>query len=70
MAVWSLFSRVARTTFRATLGVDDATWARGRGWALSVWVAVLPYYAESNPAFSAIARRAIAEILADRRAGV
>ena len=69
MAAWSLFSRDGRATFRAALGVDDVTWARSRGWALSVWVAVLPYYAQSNPDFSAIARRAIAEILADHRAG-
>lgn len=67
MAAWSLFSREARATFRAALGVDDATWARARGWALSVWVAVLPYYAVSNPPFSEIARRAIDEILADHR---
>lgn len=67
MAAWSLFSRDARSTFRAALGVDDATWSRGRGWALSVWVAVLPYYAETNPAFSEIARRAISEILSDHR---
>ena len=29
----------ARPAFRAALGVDDATWARGRGWGLA---AVLP----------------------------
>ena len=69
MAAWSLFARDARGTFRAALGVDDATWTRARGWALSVWVAVLPYYAVTNPGFSAIARRAIAEVLADHRDG-
>lgn len=69
MAAWSLFGRDARGTFRAVLGVDDATWTRARAWALSVWVAVLPYYAETNPTFSAIARRAIAEVLADHRDG-
>jgi len=67
MAAWSLFSADARDTFRSALAVDDATWARARAWALSVWVAVLPYYAETNPAFSEIARRSIEEILADHR---
>ena len=40
MAVaWMLFSGKSRRTFRETLGVDDATWERGRGWAL--WKALI-----------------------------
>lgn len=31
---WTLLTPAARHHFRARLGVDDATWARGRGWAL------------------------------------
>jgi aminoglycoside phosphotransferase (APT) family kinase protein len=33
---WSLLSAEASEVLRAELAVDDATWARGRGWALSV----------------------------------
>ena len=32
---WSLLPAEARKVFRTELDVDDATWARGRGWALS-----------------------------------
>lgn len=31
---WTLLTGDARAAFRAGLPVDDATWARGRGWAL------------------------------------
>jgi len=31
---WTLFSGESRRAFRDALGVDDATWERGRGWAL------------------------------------
>jgi aminoglycoside phosphotransferase (APT) family kinase protein len=36
---WTLFSGSSRTAFRAALGVDDAAWERGRGWAL--WKALI-----------------------------
>jgi aminoglycoside phosphotransferase (APT) family kinase protein len=36
---WTLFFGDSRNAFRDALGLDDATWARGRGWAL--WKAVL-----------------------------
>jgi aminoglycoside phosphotransferase (APT) family kinase protein len=36
---WTLFSGGSRRAFRAALGVDDATWARGRGWVL--WKALI-----------------------------
>ncbi|MBT2532752.1 phosphotransferase [Arthrobacter sp. ISL-48] len=31
---WTFFDSSARRVFRKTLGVDQATWSRGRGWAL------------------------------------
>ena len=31
---WTLFSGESRQVFRETLALDDATWARARGWAL------------------------------------
>ncbi len=69
MVAWNLLSREARDIFRAALPVDDATWARGRGWALSVWVGGVAYYANTYPAFCDMARHAIAEILADHQHG-
>jgi aminoglycoside phosphotransferase (APT) family kinase protein len=62
---WNLFSAQTRDVLRAGLPVDDATWARGRGWALSVGLIALPYYQSTNPVLAGIARRAIAEVLAD-----
>ncbi|HEX6818822.1 MAG TPA: aminoglycoside phosphotransferase family protein [Ktedonobacterales bacterium] len=68
MPAWTLFSGESRATFRAALAVDDATWERGRGWALSFGLIALPYYQRTNPALAAVARRAIDGVLADRSA--
>ena len=65
MPAWAYLSADAREAFRAALPVDDATWARGRGWALSVGLIALPYYEHTNPGLAAIGRRAIDEVLAD-----
>lgn len=65
MAAWMFLSAETRNVFRAALQVDPATWARGRGWALSVGLIALPYYQTTNPVLAGIARRAIHEALAD-----
>ncbi|HKP51994.1 MAG TPA: aminoglycoside phosphotransferase family protein [Chloroflexia bacterium] len=65
MIAWALFSGESREVFRATLQVDDATWARGRGHALSQALIFIPYYLDTNPVGVGNARRAIAEVLAD-----
>ena len=63
MIAWSLFSGESRQVFRETLEVDDATWARGRGWMLSQAVIFVPYYLETNPLGVARAIHAIKEVL-------
>ena len=63
IVAWNLFSGDARDAFREALAVDDATWARGRGWALSVALIALPYYRDSNPVLAGISRRAIDAVL-------
>ena len=65
MVAWTLLTAETRHVFRAALPVDDATWARGRGWALSWGLIVLPYYENTNPVLCGIARYAIDEVLAD-----
>lgn len=65
IVAWNLFEAEARHAFRDTLHVDEATWARGRGWALSTALIALPYYRTSNPVLAAIATHAIAEVLAE-----
>ncbi|HML21004.1 MAG TPA: aminoglycoside phosphotransferase family protein [Aggregatilinea sp.] len=64
---WNLFSAETRDVFRVTLRVDEATWARGRGWALSVGLIALPYYQTTNPVLAGISRRAIDEVLAEHK---
>jgi aminoglycoside phosphotransferase (APT) family kinase protein len=65
LPAWSLFSGGSREAFRTALGMDDATWLRGRGWALSIALIQLPYYLETNPEIVAGSRYVIAEVLAD-----
>ena len=61
---WDVFSGQHRATFRAALGLDDAAWARARGWAvLSVYG--IPYYEKTNPGIVARARRVLAALVAD-----
>ncbi len=67
MIAWDLFSGESRDVFRTALAVDDATWARGRGWALSQALIFIPYYRDTNPMGVGAARRMINEVLADHR---
>ena len=65
MIAWSLFWGESRNTFHKVLEVDDATWVRGRGWALSVALIFIPYYLNTNPVGVGYARRAIEAVIAD-----
>jgi aminoglycoside phosphotransferase (APT) family kinase protein len=65
IAAWALLSAPVRAIFRDALAIDDATWARGRGWALSIGLIALPYYQDTNSVFAATASRMIAEVLAE-----
>lgn len=69
IVAWNPFTAESRDAFRETLGVDDATWARGRGWALSVALVALPYYRDTNVALADASRRTIEEVLADHARG-
>jgi aminoglycoside phosphotransferase (APT) family kinase protein len=62
---WYFLTAETREIFREVLGVDDATWVRGRGLALSVALLVLPYYRHTNPVLVGLSQCAIAEVLAD-----
>jgi aminoglycoside phosphotransferase (APT) family kinase protein len=65
MVAWTFLSAHTRDVFRAALSIDDATWARGRGMALSWALVALPYYLDTFPGIVRNARRTIAEVLAD-----
>jgi aminoglycoside phosphotransferase (APT) family kinase protein len=61
---WSLFPPQARQAYRDALGVDDATWERGKGWVLT-GIFGIPYYRGTNPTLVADKIRAIEAVLAD-----
>jgi len=66
MVAWKVLQPGARDSFRAALDVDDATWTRGRGWALSQAIGALAYYTEeTNAVLVSEARRWLAAVLAD-----
>lgn len=60
---FTLMSRTTRAVFRAALGVDDPTWARGRGWALATGLNAYCSYAASDARVAAQTTRQIAEAL-------
>lgn len=73
---WTLFADESRAAFTSQLPLDEATWARGRGWAL--WKALLEMMADlSSPGHaeqSAIRfgwrhspRQVVTEVIADHR---
>jgi aminoglycoside phosphotransferase (APT) family kinase protein len=65
---WTLLSGASRDAFRDGLGVDPATWARGRGWAL--WKALVTYAGarDTDPAQAAEAERVLAQIFTEYQA--
>ena len=65
MIAWNYLTGEARDCFRNAVAVDDATWIRGQGWALSMALMALPYYWETNPILANLSRFIIREVLAD-----
>jgi len=65
IVAWNLLPADGRATFRDALAVDDATWARGRAWALSIALIQLPYYEHSLPTMAANALHTIDQVLSD-----
>lgn len=65
---WTFLHGQSRAAFRARLPVDDATWARGRGWALWKAAITLVRELEANPQDAAKARCVIEEVLAEHEA--
>ena len=63
-AAWNVFAGESRQRFRAELAVDDASWLRGRGWALCQAVVALPYYWDTNPGMIRQASHALTQVLA------
>ncbi|MEU1390441.1 MULTISPECIES: aminoglycoside phosphotransferase family protein [unclassified Nonomuraea] len=64
MIAFTLMSAGSRAAFRAALGVDEATWTRGRGWALATGLNAYTAYAAVSPRVAAQTTRQITEALA------
>jgi aminoglycoside phosphotransferase (APT) family kinase protein len=60
---FSLMSPPSRAVFRAALDVDDATWTRGRGWALATGLNAYVSYAAVNPRVAVATTRQITQAL-------
>lgn len=64
---WNFLDAPARRVLRDALDVDDDTWLRARGWALSGSLIALPYYMRTNPGIVAQSWRTLHEAVADYR---
>lgn len=66
MVAWKMLPAETRVRFRTALAVDDATWARARGWVVSQAVIALDYYStNTNPTLVAEARRWLTAAIGD-----
>ena len=62
---WNVFAGTSRQRFRTELEVDDASWLRGRGWALYQAVTGLAHYWDTSPGMIRQTSHALAQVLAD-----
>lgn len=60
---WTLFSGSSRAAFRKALRVDEATWIRGRGWALWKALLTLVQHQGTDHPDGRMARRTVRELL-------
>jgi aminoglycoside phosphotransferase (APT) family kinase protein len=65
LGAWSFLSVDVHEFFRAELSVSDATWARGRGWALSIALLALKYFRGAKVPIVHVATKVVREVLAD-----
>ncbi|MFI6297336.1 aminoglycoside phosphotransferase family protein [Nonomuraea sp. NPDC050790] len=60
---YTLMSATGRAAFRAALDLDEATWLRGRGWALATGLNAYTAYAAVNPRVAEQTTRQITQAL-------
>ncbi|PRA82935.1 phosphotransferase [Microbacterium sp. MYb66] len=65
VAAWHLFDAPARQVLRRSVGAEDVEWLRGAGWALQQALGLGWYYADSNPAMSALGLSTVLRLLTD-----
>lgn len=64
VVAWHMFDAERRERVRSGVGVDEAQWQRGRGWALVQAIGLGWYYAESNPTMAELGRSTLARVVA------
>jgi aminoglycoside phosphotransferase (APT) family kinase protein len=64
MVAWAL-PRSARRAFKETLGFDEATWQRAKGWVVQQTALYIPYYAHTLPQAVDEAKARLDEALRD-----
>ena len=64
---WTFLSGDSQRVFKERLPVDDATWTRGRGWAIWKAMIVLVGELDTDPDGADFTKTVIAKILADHR---
>jgi aminoglycoside phosphotransferase (APT) family kinase protein len=62
---WTVFGPAGRSAYRRALEVDEGSWERARGYALTQAALIVPYYRDTNPGFVDLAVRTIEQILAE-----
>ncbi|HTV18410.1 MAG TPA: aminoglycoside phosphotransferase family protein [Polyangiaceae bacterium] len=67
---WTLLDPSSRAAFAATLALDAATWARGRGWTLWKALITLAEHRDRDRERADDARRVVDAVLEDHRRGV
>ncbi|MFG2375575.1 aminoglycoside phosphotransferase family protein [Streptomyces sp. NPDC048504] len=68
VVAYTLLSATTRPLFRAALGVDDATWTRGMGWALTTALNAYTSYAATEPRIARQTTRQLTEVLTEHAA--
>ncbi|MCX4450348.1 aminoglycoside phosphotransferase family protein [Streptomyces sp. NBC_01789] len=63
VGAWHLLDAGPRDVLRRTLSCDDLEWERGKAWAFEQAMGLAWYYAESNPAMSALGRLTLDRIM-------
>ena len=66
---WTFLDAGDREAFRRAIGLDEAAWARGRGWSLWKALITLADNTGTNPPEAETSRRVIDRILADYKRG-
>nr|WSY51646.1 aminoglycoside phosphotransferase family protein [Streptomyces sp. NBC_00886] len=62
---YTLLSATTRSVFRSALGLDEATWTRGMGWALATGLNAYTSYAATVPHVAQQATRQLTEVLTE-----